>query len=544
MPEQTTKQTCLFLFNNQNLFSNNYLDFHLPETVLWEEQKENAKDAFDAIKKAYESIKPLKVGPGEEAELENKFIQPVLSALGYAYHVQPVTQRGTKKKRPDYALFKDNESYELARKLKDSPDKFFLQCLTILEAKYWGRRLNDTDKRDILDSRDPTAQTVKYLDSVNYHTDGKINWAILTNGKHWRLFYYRASSRSGNYYEIDLEEIIAKNNIEDFLIAILRAYGELKLKNKPPIFIDEPELYMHPQSQRNFYRILRELTEDKYDENGELVREGLQIFYTTHSPAFLDAGHFSEIFIVRRNLDDKGEDEGTKIFSANPDDFALDWEARNSGKTSDKKTILSLYQNALQQTGDTQRANEAFFAKKIILVEGGTEMFGLPVFFDAIGFNLDKQGISIVSVGGKTELDRFYRLYNELGIPTYIIFDGDANNNNKKDKNAELNRALQELLGESSPKDFPDTIITSRYAVFKDKYESTLREIIPDYSAYESECSAFGGKPIKGRICAEKTVKEKQIPKFIYEIKDKIQNLKWKGACLKTKNNNLNRFER
>ncbi len=61
-------------------------------------------------------------------------------------------------------------------------------------------------------------------------------------------------------------------------IAILRAYGELKLKNKPTIFIDEPELYMHPQAQRNFYRILRELTQDKTDENGE-VQKGLQIWF-------------------------------------------------------------------------------------------------------------------------------------------------------------------------------------------------------------------------------------------------------------------------
>src|SRR4030042_2968920 len=211
------KQLKLFFWNNQNLFSNNYLEHRLPYTSLWSEQKEKAQTAFDLIKESCESIKDLHIGPGEEAELENKLIQPVLSALGYAYHVQPVAQRGLKKKRPDYALFKDTGSYRSARNLREDHKQFFSQALTILEVKYWGRRLNDTDKNDILDSRDPTAQTVKYLDDVYFHSEGKINWAILTNGKVWRLFYYRATSRSGHFYEIDLAKIIATGDIEEFL---------------------------------------------------------------------------------------------------------------------------------------------------------------------------------------------------------------------------------------------------------------------------------------------------------------------------------------
>lgn len=207
----------LQFLNNQNLFSNNYLEHRLPVISLWKGQKEKVAGVFEAIKKSYEAAKALKPVSGQEADLEDKFIRPALKALGYDYSVQPVTQRGYKKKRPDYALFKDTNSLKAASSDKENLKKFFSQALTILESKYWGRRLNDADKSDILDSRDPTAQTIKYLDDVHFHTDGKINWAILTNGKAWRLFYYRAASRSGNFFEIDLEEIIKKNNIEDFL---------------------------------------------------------------------------------------------------------------------------------------------------------------------------------------------------------------------------------------------------------------------------------------------------------------------------------------
>ncbi len=38
--------------------------------------------------------------------------------------------------------------------------------------------------------------------------------------------------------------------------------------------------------------------------------------------------------------------------------------------------------NAYDETGDSQKANEAFFAKKVVLVEGQTETWVLPYFFD------------------------------------------------------------------------------------------------------------------------------------------------------------------
>ncbi|MBF0521386.1 MAG: hypothetical protein HQK92_16870, partial [Nitrospirae bacterium] len=197
---------------------NNYLKFRLQKLDLWKTQERKAQNVFENIQAYYYDMIALSPGPGRESELEDKFIRPVLSALGFKYSVEPVTERGYKaKKRPDYALFKDSESLESASADKNNPRKFFSNALTIVEAKYWGRRLNDMDKTDSLDSRDPTAQAVKYLEDVHYHSEGRINWAILTNGKLWRLFYYRASSKSGNFYEVDLEKIITNNDISSFL---------------------------------------------------------------------------------------------------------------------------------------------------------------------------------------------------------------------------------------------------------------------------------------------------------------------------------------
>ncbi|MDO8445588.1 MAG: TaqI-like C-terminal specificity domain-containing protein [Deltaproteobacteria bacterium] len=203
-------------FFNQGLFSNNYLDHHLPQTSIWTQNTDSIEKAKEDISIAYQGIEGLKLGPGEEASLEEKLIRPVLKILGYELDIQPTTQRGAKKKRPDYALFRDKASLEEAHKDKNNLTRFFSHPLTILEAKYWGRRLNDADTKDKLDARDPTAQTVKYLDDVYHASEGRIQWAILTNGKVWRLFYYRASSRSGNFYDIDLESIIQSGSLDAF----------------------------------------------------------------------------------------------------------------------------------------------------------------------------------------------------------------------------------------------------------------------------------------------------------------------------------------
>lgn len=203
-------------FTNQNLFSTNYLENRLPETDLWKEADESAAQILQAVTAAYHDIRSLKLGPGEEASLEDRFIRPIFKALGFTWHPQPVTPRGSKKKRPDYALFASEAEFREARNDKTNLKRFFSHALTIAEAKYWNRPLNDTVKDDILDSRDATAQLVKYLDDVWVATDGKILWGILTNGKLWRLFYYRAASRSGNYYEVDLEEIIRSGDIHAF----------------------------------------------------------------------------------------------------------------------------------------------------------------------------------------------------------------------------------------------------------------------------------------------------------------------------------------
>ena len=240
-------------------------------------------------------------------------------------------------------------------------------------------------------------------------------------------------------------------------IAILKAYSELKLRNRTPIFIDEPELFLHPQAQRNFYKILREIADN-----------GTQLFITTHSPNFVSLEHFDEIFVVR-----KTNMEGTFINCANPAAFVEDFIERTDKDTNIEEIFLR-YKNAYEQTGDSASANEAFFAKKIILVEGQSEALCLPYLFDLIGFDYIKEGISIVRCGSKDEIDRFYRLYIEMGIPCYIIFDGDSRHaeNPKKAEAIKKNKSILKLVGVDA--DYPDGIAHDLYLGFTDEFGKEL----------------------------------------------------------------------
>ena len=240
-------------------------------------------------------------------------------------------------------------------------------------------------------------------------------------------------------------------------IAILKAYSQLKLKNQTPIFIDEPELYLHPQGRRNFHRIIRDLADN-----------GTQVFITTHSTEFISLDRFNEINVVRKSMDN-----GTYIRKADPSAFVTDFKQR-TGKNSSEEDLMFIYKDAYENTGDSQRASEAMFARKVILVEGESESLILPYFFDLLGYDYIAEGVTIVRCGGKSEIDRFFRLYSEFGIPCFVIFDGDKQNIGKDDEEATIkkNRGILQMFGCNA--DFPDGIVHDKYLGFEERLEDNL----------------------------------------------------------------------
>ena len=82
---------------------------------------------------------------------------------------------------------------------------------------------------------------------------------------------------------------------------------EKKAENTQSIIlgIEEPELYIHPHTQRLIYNVLKEFS--GFAGGDEAIGTD-QVLYTTHCPAFVDISHYERVAIVR-----KTEDTGTTV---------------------------------------------------------------------------------------------------------------------------------------------------------------------------------------------------------------------------------------
>ena len=74
---------------------------------------------------------------------------------------------------------------------------------------------------------------------------------------------------------------------------------------------------------------------------------------------------------------------------------------------------------------DAERS-ELFLARAALLVEGQTEKLAFPFVFDALGHDPDREGISIVACGGKSNIPLFARVCHATGVPFVAVFDRDA----------------------------------------------------------------------------------------------------------------------
>jgi hypothetical protein len=190
-------------------------------------EKLAVRECIEKILVQYEKFTSTYKAPNE-AQTEDDFIRPVLALLGYSYIVQTTLKHKGKSNQPDYALFTDDKAKKEAGSFKvKEQEAFYNKSLAICDAKYWGRPLDIklSDKKDTFTNINPSFQIVNYLVGAN------VDWGILTNGKVWRLYYQKASSRSSTFYEVDLEDLLQKADTEKFLYFYLFFRKEALLKD-------------------------------------------------------------------------------------------------------------------------------------------------------------------------------------------------------------------------------------------------------------------------------------------------------------------------
>lgn len=141
------------------------------------------------------------------------------------------------------------------------------------------------------------------------------------------------------------------------------------------MLVDEPEVSLHPQSQRALVRALRALDS--------------QLIVATHSSNLLHRVDPRSVVRLRR--------DGIAVLAARPRTLSPDAAARLARFT-------------------TPQAAEAFFARRVILVEGLSDQLAIQALAELRGRNLDAEGVAVVPVEGIRSIESYLRLYGPPGF--------------------------------------------------------------------------------------------------------------------------------
>jgi putative ATP-dependent endonuclease of OLD family len=255
------------------------------------------------------------------------------------------------------------------------------------------------------------------------------------------------------------------------------------------LIIEEPEVHLHPLAQKWVATKIY-----------ELASRGVQIVVTTHSPLFLNVLNLKGIALLRK------EDDATRVTQLTSDELASFCAAHSAAKaTSD--SILAFYGAAA-----TDEIMAGLFSRKIVLVEGPSETQALPIYFNKLGLECSRNGIAVIPVHGVGNIAKWWRFFRAYGIPVYVIFDNDAEDDKESIKRNDILDTLsvtdevvrKQLLEAKIP------VVGSRMAVFGSNFEVSLRSLFGEkYVQLEREaCDIYGlsesrAKPLVARYIAD-----------------------------------------
>lgn len=172
--------------------------------------------------------------------------------------------------------------------------------------------------------------------------------------------------------------------------------------------LDEPEIHLHPYTQRSLIKYIARILGNKDNEFTALLKELMEVdeisgqaIVVSHSPNILMDDYKQIIRFYKNN-------GGIKSISG----FTL-------------KIDPQLEKHLLYQFPSIK---EAFFSKCVVVVEGKTEIGAMNVWKDVYLGDADDLGISIIGADGYSSVEPIVKLLEELKIPNVSIMDRDVNN--------------------------------------------------------------------------------------------------------------------
>lgn len=270
-----------------------------------------------------------------------------------------------------------------------------------------------------------------------------------------------------------------------FILSCLRELTEINDQSSNIIFaLEEPENDLHPHAQRQLRDTLSKLTDQNY-----------QVVMSTHSAHLVSP---DDIFDVRRVEKRENASRVHMIKELNVGDKQIEKLKRRIDATN----------------------NELFFSKTVLLGEGPTEDWVLPVFnslYDSKQTNIyafDRLGVSLLTTTGKTGMKPYLRITNAFNIPTVALIDDDSN---KDDGHEGLREELKEMTTELV--ELPNDIEAELFrAVSFDEFCDVMDSVASDYDkspdALEIQARNTGKSPEK--IMKRQFEDQNDVPKPLF----------------------------
>jgi hypothetical protein len=216
------------------LFTEDFLQRGLALSSAWSALDTNIVEHIEA---RFRAIVAAVAAPStlNEAQTEERIIRPMLEVLGWQglYTVQERLERRGRQNVPDYAYFADADAFARGDRAAGAEAKL-LHAIAVGDAKAWLIDL-DAQGSGAGGGETATAQTIRYLNRADAVSNRAVRWAILTNGRVWRLYWGGAKSQLDDYFETDLADILALPGTQTQLTAP-RVPGESDEQRRARLF--------------------------------------------------------------------------------------------------------------------------------------------------------------------------------------------------------------------------------------------------------------------------------------------------------------------
>ncbi len=270
---------------------------------------------------------------------------------------------------------------------------------------------------------------------------------------------------------LSLLEIMAEQLTQNTLEEESAATATDVWKRSFLFLVEEPEIYLHPHLQRKMRDSLVQISKHPL----------AQVICTSHSENFIDlADRHQGIVVMQRD-----ESLSTRVIQVSNDIYS---EQTATEKRSRMRMLLNFNSTTL----------EAFFAKRVILVEGDCETASiiaiknkLQELYPETTDDLERilKEISIIPCNGKLTQKAYYEVLYHFGIQSYLIHDLDNEDLDSGSNLNVLNTIGSEIFRLTHQPNFEGDIFNQTWS--NDKPWKATKIITEDFNTYSGKLLRF-----------------------------------------------------